>query len=146
MLRLAFVLLAAVTSAVVVADFPAPEVRSIRVFTGSWLLTFYPPGNAEAQYGSLLGDSGAVPEGTVDFDEFLRHVQQADEKPHERCDVELSFGSESEWTTFVPADDTFVWDLLSRIDTRWRPSIVAGRFDELRMSHPISQKLSPPDC
>jgi hypothetical protein len=45
----------------------SPVTEKISVYTGTWLIDFYPNGRASAQYGSNPGDSGYVDEGTIDF-------------------------------------------------------------------------------
>ncbi len=127
--------------AAVAAD---PAVTHVTVSTGPWLVTFAPSGEASAQYGSTFGDAGNVPVGTVDFAALLGVLRNAKTKPFEKGDIQVSIhlAGETSSRSFVPADTSFVEQVLRSLDSKWQPVLISERFHELREQHPIVERPS----
>jgi hypothetical protein len=121
-----------------------PEVLSISVFTGPWIITFEPSGHASAQYGSVPGDCGYVPPGTVDFDSLLKSIKSAQKKEikeaSDKFQVAIHFKGQTSATAFVFTDMSFLRLVLESLEIKWHQVSGGERFAELLEKYPIIQK------
>ncbi len=122
----------------------SPKAEKISVYTGTWLIDFYPNGRASAQYGSNPGDSGYVDEGTIDFTVLLDGVNQAQKKntrePADRFQIAIQLEGQTTTIGFVLTDDSFIERTLAELDEKWKQHPVGHRFFELKTKYPIIPK------
>ena len=137
---------------------PRPTApRAIEVVTPSllWMIHFELSGAAHAQYGSLPGDGGFVPPGTVDLPALARALSAAAgggaSKGPDRIQVTASSlcpeGAEKEdcdWQSGAleyasDAQQRVVLRLLEALEPQWQADeFGTRRFEELRRKHPIA--------
>jgi len=120
------------------ADAP---VQRVTVWTGIWTIAFERSGRVHAQYGSLPGDGGYVPEGTVDFAALVKAISATPKKkqhrPQDRIQVVLHREGEAPATASTLTDSSFVEEILLGLETKWKQDPLGTRFGELRRRHPI---------
>ncbi len=138
-------LMAILTICLATAAYSAsPIAEKISVYTGIWLIDFYPNGRASAQYGSNPGDSGYVDEGTIDFTALLNGVNQAQKKsprePADRFQITIDLEGQTTATGFVLADDSLIERTLAELEKKWKPHPVGQRFLDLKTKFPIIPK------
>lgn len=121
-----------------------PKIEEVTIFTGTWLITFEPSGQASAQYGSLPGDSGFVDPGTVDFNQLLVDIAKAQRKekkePMDRFQIAIRHEGQASILSFTVKDETVIEQLLATLDAKWKQHPPGGRFDELKRRYPIIPK------
>lgn len=132
--------------------------RALEITTGAparWMLRFELSGAAHAQYGSLPGDGGFVPPGSVDFSRLARDLASAAggaaAAGPDRIQVSAwalcaadAVGCDPPEGSTAPLSDAqqrVVLRLLADLETRWRPDEYGTkRFDELRQRFPIAPR------
>ena len=119
-----------------------PEVRTISIFTGAWLIDFESDGSASAQYGSTPGDSGNVDKGTIDFNALLEVISKTDRKDtketSDRFQVSTRYEGQTSTTGYTLVDDSYIEMTLQGLEGKWKP--LGQRFLELKAKYPIIPK------
>ncbi len=110
------------------------DISSVSIF-GGWSITIEPSGRATAQYGSILGDCGFVPTGTVDFAAFVLYLDEVQRKAvPEAGDLQVAIHLEgaNSATAFALSDASYLEDMLVGLDAKWQQCPGGMRFFELK--------------
>lgn len=120
------------------------QVQKIRLFNFTWIISFFPNGEAWAQYGSTAGDCLYLKEGSVDFPALLNHINTAVQEPPRGDDgsyhISLPQKGQTECRSFALQDDSVIKHLLATLENKWTGfdgGPIGPRLEAIRKKYPI---------